>query len=236
MISEIGDSNPELEHRFELRVFDSGGQQIASFKQSTFREAKVEETVQHIPYCEVVLATDASNARQFIEAGTFIQVGSFVEIWVARREEPESMLIRAVVDFVNLQTGSEVEDGGAVLQFQARSGVSRCMDSPFQGSGTGSLSDVVTGILTPHNIPLSVETHADNIEYYLDVDSGYAALRLLGITFDSIVFTNRQGQVAFKDVSKALDQFRSQPTRTISQDDLLGMRLQQGQPVRKRGE
>ena len=230
MIAEIGKSKPELEARFELRVFDRSGQQIATFKESTFRKAQVTEDTQHIPYCEAVLVTDAPDATQFIEIGTV------VEIWAARGAEPEGMLIRAVVDFVDLRTGNRAEEGAAVVEFQARSGVSSCMDSPFRGVGSGSLSHLVAAILTPHHIQQSVETDVDDVEYYVDVDSGYAALRLLGLTFNAVVSSNREGHVAFTAVSRALEQFREQPTRTITEAEILGAHMQKGQPVRKRGE
>jgi len=234
MITEIGKSNPELDSRFQVRVFDRSGQQIATFKESTILNAEVREDPQHIPYCEALLVSDEANAKQFFRVATYIQVGTVVEIWAARGAEPESMLIRAVVDCVNIRTGREAKEGAATIEFQARSPVSSCMDSPFRGSGSGPLSDLVAAILAPHHIQQSVETDSGNVEYYVDVDSGYAALRLLGLTFNGVVSTSRDGQIAFTDVSRALEQLREKPLQTITQDEILGLRLQQGQPVRKR--
>jgi hypothetical protein len=230
MITEIGNSRPELKARFELRVFDRNSQQIATFKESTLRKVTVTEDTQHIPYCEGLLVSDAPNVTEFIAVGTV------VEIWAARGTEPESMLIRAVVDFVDVRIGRDAEEGAAVIEFQGRSGVSSCMDSPFRGAGSGSLSDLVAAILTPHHIPQSVEADADNVDYYVDADSGYAALRLLGLTFNAIVSASRDSQIAFTDVPRALEQLRKKPVRRINEGEILGARIRQGQPVRKRGE
>lgn len=234
MITEFGNSKPDLKARFELRVFDRSGQQIATFKESTLQNVSVTENVQHIPYCEAHLVIDAPNTAGFNVTG-FIAVGTVVEIWVARRAEPEDMLIRAVVDFIDVRIGRDAEEGAAVIDFQGRSGVSSCMDSPFRGAGSGSLSDLVAAILTPHHIQQCVETDPDNVDYYVDVDSGYAALRLLGLTFNAVVFTSRAGQISFTDVPIALEQLRKEPAKTIN-EVILGARIRQGQPFRKRGE
>jgi hypothetical protein len=236
MITEIGNSDPALEQRFELRLFDTDGNQIATFKESTFKKVEVLEDVQHVPYCEALLATDASNAKQLVEAGTHAQVGRVVEVWAAGRGEPLTLLIRASVDFVRIRSGQEVENEGAELEFQARSVVSPCMDSGFHRTDTGSLADLVKEILSPHNIGSSVDTVADKIDYYVDSESAYAALRLLGLTFNAVVSTSRDGQIAFIDVSTALEKSQKNPVKTFSQDDMLAMQLQQGQPIRKRGQ
>jgi hypothetical protein len=232
MITEIGNSKPDLEARFELRVFDRNAQQIATFKESTFQKVSATESTQHIPYCEVRLVTDTPNVIGLIE------VGAVVEIWAARDAEPLGMLIRAVVDFVDVRIGRDADEGAAVIEFQGRSGVSSCVDSPFRGLGSGSLSDLVAAILTPHHIQLEqfVGTDADNVDYYVDVDSGYAALRLLGLTFNAVVSTSRDGRIAFTDVFEALEQLGKEPPKTITEAEILGARFRQGQRVRKRGE
>jgi hypothetical protein len=237
MISEIGHTDESLEQRFELRVFGIDGQHVVTFKESTFKNAQVVEHVQDIPYFDGLLSADASNAQQLVEAATYVQVGRVIEIWAAGREQPLILLIRATVDFLNIRSGQEVEGGGAEIKLMARSVVSPCMDSGVRSSGSGSLIDLVKMILAPHRIGSSVDTiQTEKIDYYADSESGYAALRLLGLTFKAVISTTRDGQIDFADVPRALEKFQKNPVRTVTQDDMLGMQLQQGQPFRKRGE
>ncbi|HTT75682.1 MAG TPA: hypothetical protein VMF50_06825 [Candidatus Binataceae bacterium] len=229
MIAEIGISEKPDWHS-ELKVFDSAGQQVATFKDSTFRKMSITMAVSCIPYCEAVLVADKAEAIKFI------QVGNVIENWVGRAGQPETMSIRAVIEFVAARTGSEAEEGTAVIELQARSNVSSCMDSPFSGTGSGSLSDLVTTIIRPHQIRLQVETNVNKIEYFADVESAYAALLLLGLTFKAIVITDRDGQIRFLDLPTFLAEENEKPIKTIAGTDILGARMQQGRPVRRRDE
>jgi hypothetical protein len=228
VVLEIGNNDGTSDSNFELRVFDPDGQHVATFKQSTLRSASVSEDTQGIPYCEVRVVSDERAGAGLID------VGSIVEVWASRGAEPLAMLIRAFVDFLDCRIGNRAEEGDAVIELQARSCVSVCMDSPYHVSGFGSLSDLVSAILNPFQIRTNIESEANNLSYCVNVESAYAALRLLGITFNSVVSTTRENEVVFTTAEKALDRLSKQPVKAISEAEIEGARMQKGQPIRRR--
>lgn len=230
MITEIGTSRQEQDGHFEVRAFDGEGEHVATFRESVLQKVEVNEGLQHVPYCKARVVIDDADCSGFIRAGRL------VEVWAARGDEPMSLLVRALVDFVDVRTGREAEEGAAVIEFEGRSPVSSCMDAPLRLDGSGSLTDLVTAILTPHGIHHSIDLDDEHIDYYVDVASGYAALRLLCLTFGAIVLTSREGRISITDISKAREQLNKKPVRTFKAGEILGMHTQQGQPIRKRRE
>lgn len=227
--------DPSEGRHLEFRIMAPDGTSIeAVAHQSVVRNLVVNESVTGIGHFEAKIVAGEEDAGIL----RHLQYGATVEIWATRSPDPLSMLLRAHVDYVERKTGTDVIDdseGPAKVEafLEGRSKAAPCMDKAVSRANSGSFSELVENLAEAApaiNVELEVD---DQVEYYVDVASGYAGLRLLALAFDDQVRVERDGTIVYRDKKSGLKANRERKTHTITSKDIRGSTMRQGRRIKK---
>lgn len=230
MVLEIGaPKKARSEGLYEIRLFGKSGEHHeATIRESHIRYLQTKEATSEIPHCKGEISLSGT------EMGDLLQKGTILEIWAAKGPDPEVLLIRARVDYVEGRLKSEKQVREEYIGFQGRSVAAVIVDSPHKGQATGSLDSIVTEIVKGVGLTAKVDSAVMDIDIYIDTESCFAALLLLGAIYGGVVRVTREGGVTFEDVDRFVRRVSEKPPRVITQKDILSMEFQQGKPIRFR--
>ena len=210
--------------RGELRVYKSGDH-VLTFTGNSLGEMSVNETAGAVPYCECTL-----KGEQGVPFGV-IAVDDEVELWVFHKGLDAHRLIRARIDFVELNR--ESTESGIVLLIQGRTAVSSLMDRPLRGEYEGPLCEYFTNTAARFGVVSSSRDVSDRpVRIWTDAQSAYGALRVIGASTAVLVEAERGGTLAFSPLSVARERAARAPVMQLDASQILSMHYKQGVRLR----
>lgn len=210
-------------HHGELRVVVDGsccllvtGQALDVFSLKT--------DVRGVPFLSCDLVNEEKTASFF----PFIRRGSLLEFWVASPDAPLSLLATLRVDFVRYvrKAGSER------LHVEGRSPAAALFDTACTGAFMGTLSDLIRSICPSQYLAPTLSLSDASLDAWINADSAYGALRLIGASLDLVVSAERDGTLRVAAREQALRNAMAKTPLVIDADQILSEDLQEGVPVR----
>ena len=165
----------------EIRVFDRTGNVALTFLNSAIKTQTIRTSASTIPYAEVELSFDG---------GFFLPVlteGALIEIWLhVQAGGSGHMLFRGVLEYI--ESSSEREETTEIV-FEARGIAAALVDASFKGEIGTTVASVVERLVEHAGLQAKTEFPEQRLSAWINAQSSYAVLRLLGASIGAIVRT-----------------------------------------------
>jgi hypothetical protein len=158
-----------------------------------------------------------------------IHEGTHIELWAELPQIPLHRFFVGRVDFVKYSQQLSRE----TMRLEGRGLPSRMFDESHKQSFSGNLSVLLSELCAAHGVEAQCDLSETQLNMFIDADSAYGVLRLIGASLNFIVSHLPDGKLRFVSPSEALKEKLSKKPFIITEDDIKSFGRTEGRPVKR---